>query len=109
MFLHPGIDAGWEVGAPWARRFGFAVLEVGDCLWEGEAEGYEGSGDDDGNEMSQVACVGRFEEGAETGDGVEEEDRAVEEAVAAEERGESEGEAGKENPGCLREVGLLSG
>ena len=94
MILHPGVDAGREVRAPRARRFGRAVLQVCDCLREGEADGYEGAGEDGGDQMNQIACAGCFEEGAQTGDGVEEEDRAVEEAIAAEKRGEGEAEAG---------------
>lgn len=99
MFLDPGVDAGWNVRAPWARGFGRAVLEVCDCLWEGEADGYEGSGEDSYDDMSQIACVGRFEKTAETCDCIEEEDCAVEEAVAAEQCRESEAEAREEDPG----------
>ena len=84
MLLDPGVDAGWHVGAPWAGGLGRAVLEVCDGLREGEASGYEGSGEDDGEQMSQVASIWHLDTSAKTCDGVEEEDRAVEEAIAAE-------------------------
>jgi hypothetical protein len=68
-------------------------LQVSDGLREGEADGYEGAGEDDGDEMSYVACVGRFEESAEARNGIQEEDRTVEEAIAAEQCRKSEAES----------------
>ena len=50
---------------------------------EGEGKGYEGACDDDAEEVEEVDCFTGYQEGAEGDEGVDEEDCAVEEAVAA--------------------------
>lgn len=83
VFLNPGVDA-WEcASAPWTGVGGCAEFGVGDCLREGEGKGYEGACDDDAEEVEEVDCFTGYQEGAEGDEGVDEEDCAVEEAVAA--------------------------
>jgi len=84
VLLDPGVDAGWDMGAPWARRLWRTVLQVCDDLRQGETNGYERPSQDNGDQMNQIACIWCFEASAETCNGVEEENCAVEEAIAAE-------------------------